>query len=99
MPLSEYEERVLAAMELQLVEVDADELEPFPVVDATRFVQFGMLAVVTGLAVLVLSFRTSELLAAVGFVLFFFGSVAAYEGCQAGGVASISRFMAKRRTR
>ena len=66
-------------------------------VDATRFVQVGIAAVVAGLTLLILSFRASELLAAVGFLFFFFGSVAAYEGCRAGGVESLSRFIATRR--
>jgi Protein of unknown function (DUF3040) len=85
MPLSEYEERVIAAMEQQMTEpaeavTDRDSSD-----DASTFVKFGAISLVVGLSVLILTFRISELLAALGFIGFFLGSVAVYEGVQAGG--------------
>jgi Protein of unknown function (DUF3040) len=99
MPLSEYEEKVIAAMEQQLTPSRPDPFHEGPasfVTDATRLMRYGFLAAITGIVVVVLTFRSSELLAAVAFLAFFLGTVAVYEGARSGGMPGLRRRLQRR---
>jgi uncharacterized membrane protein HdeD (DUF308 family) len=84
MPLSEYELRVIAAMEEQLTTERPDPGAARLDRDAIHLVRYGVLASVVGLAVIIVTFRSSEFVAAMAFLAFFLGTVAAYEGIRSG---------------
>ncbi len=95
MPLSEYEERVLAALEQQLADTPTAELVEEAGGEPRAMVRYGVVAALLGIAVVVTTFRVSELVAACAFVMFFLGCVAAYEGVRAGGMPALSRALSR----
>lgn len=95
MPLSEYEEKVLAALEQQLADTPSVEIDEEVNGEPRAMVRYGIVAALLGIGVVVTTFRVSELVAACAFVMFFLGCVAAYEGVRAGGMPGLSRTLSR----
>jgi hypothetical protein len=83
-PLSEYEERMIAEFERQLSGDALPDL-PTPGMSAGRMVQFGLLATVLGIVAMVFLLPVTFVLGLFGFLAAFAGLYLTAVGVEAGG--------------
>ncbi len=83
MPLSEYEERMIAEFERQFTVEEPAELAPH--LDARRVVQAGLVGVGAGFVLMLASLSFSVILAFAGFLLCFASAYWVTVGVQQGG--------------